>query len=156
MFAKGAVIGSINESLGPFDRGSYRQIFASLLLSSISSKKLFADMSIGRLLADDTARESERTFYQFKQHIVKHFFGDMDEEKHYFFKTSAEKFVLGDYGILSGDKICLLFGGSEAFVLRNHGRYYTLVGCAYIDGMEHGHLEKCLHDESNIVEFEIR
>jgi hypothetical protein len=81
-------------------------------------------------------------------------FGDMDEKWHHFFESRVGKFVSGDRGLLPGDKICFLFGGSEAFVLRDHGRFHTVVGCAYTDGMEDGHLDKRLDDESNIYEFE--
>ena len=44
--------------------------------------------------------------------------------------------------IKEGDKICILFGGSVPFVLREHNvdneRCYELVGAAYVDGYMDG------------------
>jgi hypothetical protein len=72
---------------------------------------------------------SERLMFSY---IPKHSRGQSDE------KGSHRQFALGNPGILTGDKLCLILGCPLPLLLRQAGNSYTVIGSAYAQGYMEG------------------
>jgi hypothetical protein len=72
-----------------------------------------------------------------------------------FFTTTSARFGLGQQGAMVGDLICLLCGGSVAYILRKEHHHHVFVGCAYVHGIMNGEIADELNDTARLQDFAI-
>jgi hypothetical protein len=159
LFAKGVVADNIEISLLTLFDKTYEcpgRPPDVLLSKTPKWRRLLA--GIPRLKIPKSTRNAMKAFVSFVEFVQYFFYTDqLFDLGHCFYRTRTGKHVFGDPDFHPGDKICLLYGGrTDAFVLRDYGDYHRLVGCAYVEGMEHPRFHKRLYEEKDIVEFEIR
>ena len=71
-----------------------------------------------------------------------------------FFTTDKGRFGIGQSGVRPGDLACILSGGRVILILREHGTYYILAGCAYVHSVMDGEPASLL-DTEELRKFEI-
>jgi len=54
------------------------------------------------------------------------------------FRTRTGMTGLGPSTLMSGDCVCVLFGGATPYVLRRVGRHFMFLGESYVYGIMHG------------------
>jgi hypothetical protein len=163
MFVKGAVVGLVEKSFSEVIDDDLHNRCRSGLKSPVLKNKVLPKnpMREGRVEGNEIKRKSMARFLRFARPIFLFAPENLLREDElgwgpHFYETRTGAFVFGDRGFLSGDKICVLYGGSQAFVLRDHGDHHKLVGCAFVDGMNCRGLDNRLKDGRDITEFEIR
>ena len=113
----------------------YRQHFAAVLLEAFQNKQMSEKWSVPQQWIDDSKREGGVFPGKGRLYLLE--YGSKTAYNR-FFLTKAGRMGLGPTSTQPGDKVAILSGAEQIFLLRHCGSEFQLVGNGYVHGLMDG------------------